>query len=182
MRMVSDSAACTIVADIDIVTTRGEMESGIIAQGDISPAGCVAKERRITVSHVEAAFCVAKECERSVSRVGPACVVKYKRVSSNGRVFGAGRVEQKRRGTDCRIGICVVEGQHSTANSGVEAAGGIQKERAPTKSCISSAGAKRTKRIAALHCREIRIAAVRYRTHCFHAQRGGKVSEQGKKH
>ena len=48
------------------------MESGIIAQGDIGPAGCVAKERRITVGHVEAAFCVAKERERSIGRVGPA--------------------------------------------------------------------------------------------------------------
>src|SRR5437773_3444149 len=97
-----------------------------------------------------------------------AAVVKDKRVGSNGRILCAACVEQKRCSAHCGIGIRVVEGQRSAANTGVEAAGWYLKERAPTKSCISSAGGEKIKRIAPFRCREIGIAAVRRRTDRLH--------------
>jgi hypothetical protein len=48
------------VADINIVIARGEIPTGLKAQGDIAPAGCVI-ERLSTVGCVEAAGLVVKE-------------------------------------------------------------------------------------------------------------------------
>src|SRR5207249_8210131 len=59
--------------------------------------------------------------------------------------------------------ICIVEDQRSTADSGVETAGGIRKERTPTEPCISSASSEKTKRVAPFGRREIGVARVRCR-------------------
>ena len=75
----------------------------------------------------------------------------------------AGGVEQQRCSAYCGIGTSVVEDQRSSANTSVEAAGRIQKERTPTKRCISSARGERAKRIAAFRCSEIGIARRRRR-------------------
>src|SRR5206468_7325211 len=85
-------------------------------------------------------------------------------VSSNGCILCAGGVEQQRCRANCRIGICVVEGQRSAAYASIETAGRIQEEGTPTKRCISSARGEKTKRIAPFRCREIRKAPVRCRT------------------
>src|SRR5205823_10839796 len=99
-----------------------------------------------------------KAADSSVAAGG---AVKGHRVGSNGGVLSAAGVEQKRCRANCGIGICVVEGQRSTANTGIEVAGAIGKERTPTEPCISSAGSERKKRIASFRCREIGKASVR---------------------
>src|SRR4030095_12392911 len=47
----------------------------------------------------------------------------------------------------CGFVISVVERPRSSANSGIEAAVGIRKQRTPTKCCISSASGVANKRI-----------------------------------
>jgi len=49
------------VADIDIAIARGEIKTGISAQGDVAAAGCVVGERSVTVGRVAVAGGVAKK-------------------------------------------------------------------------------------------------------------------------
>ena len=91
----------------------------------VEEAGGITLKRRIAIGYVKAACGVIKQGERSSCRVMAAAVVKDKRVGSNGRILCAACVEQKRCSAHCGIGIRVVEGQRSAANTGVEAAGGI---------------------------------------------------------
>ena len=51
-------------------------------------------------------------------------------------------LSNKRYRANCGIGIRVVESQRSSAYTSIEVAGGIAKERIPTKACISSAGVR----------------------------------------
>ncbi len=111
---------------------------------------------------------MAKKRERSSGRVLLGGGVIDERVSSNGCVVRACSVEQKRCSAHCGIGIRVVEGQRSAANTSVEAAGAIQEKRTPTQCCISSAGGEQTKRVAPFGSCEIGIAPFQCRTDCLH--------------
>ena len=90
------------VADIDIVTARGEIRYRLKAQGDVATAGCAIErlnpsgrvgaaglvdiERLITVGRVAEAGCIVEQCLRTHCRVEKgSCVVK-ERVSAVGRV------------------------------------------------------------------------------------------------
>src|SRR5207253_3182681 len=91
---------------------------------------------------------VVKERKGADCVIVRATVVKDKRVGSNSYVLRAAGVEQHGYSADCGIGIRGVEDQRASANSGVETAVGIAKERVPTKARISSAGGEEVKRIA----------------------------------
>src|SRR5262249_10416885 len=79
-------------------------------------------------------------------------------------------------------GIRVVDGERSTAYTGVEIAGAIAKERPPTKSRISGAGAIANERTITLKRAEVAAATIytlslRYRYkrkagECEHCERG----------
>ena len=69
------------------------------------------------------AFSVAIKRKRTGGRVSLAAIVKNERAGSVGRVVGAGGVEQKRRYTNSRIVVCVVEVKRSSTNSGIVTAG-----------------------------------------------------------
>src|SRR5262249_2560499 len=95
------------------------------------------------------------------SRINERCpVIENKRVGSNGRVVKARDVEQQRCSTNCGIGIRVVDGERSTAYTGVEIAGAIAKERPPTKSRISGAGAIANERTITLKRAEVAAATI----------------------
>src|SRR4029077_11593161 len=90
--------------------------------------------------------------------------VKDHCVCPGGRVPAAAGVEQKRCSAGCGVGTPIVQGQCSTAKTGVKAARGIEKERIPANSCVSSAAGQVKKRLAPFRCREPGIAPVRCRT------------------
>jgi len=58
---------------------------------------------------------VVGKCEGSSARVLLGGVVMYERGSSNGRVFSACRIEQKRRLADCGVGVSLIEGERAGA-------------------------------------------------------------------
>src|SRR5207247_11267648 len=121
-------------------------------------------ERFPTDGRVGAAGGIVHEGKVTDARVGAAAVVKDERIGSNGGILCAGGVEQERCRANCGIGICVVDCQRSTADTGVDTSGGIRKERTPTERCISSAGGKRIKCVASFCCREIGKTPVRWWT------------------
>ena len=172
-----------VVADDNIVIGGGNTRPGhsayahvfirsfivlerLIADSCVVVSAGVDGERTRTDGRVGAAVGVVHERKVTGGSVGRTAVVKDKRVSSNGRVVCAGGVEQKRYSADRRIGIAVVEDQCPGAYTGVEAAGGIQKERLPTERCICSTSGEGIKCIASLRCREIGITRVRGRGWC----------------
>ena len=131
-----------VVADDDIVIDAGDTRASHAAQGNVIARGYAALKRLITdgcvvVSggagserfptdgRVGAAGGVVHEGKVTSSSVGGTAFVKDERVGPNGGVLCAGGVEQERCRANCSIGICVVEGQRSTAHTGIETAGGI---------------------------------------------------------
>ena len=86
---------------------------------------------------VESTFDVTKERICAESVVIGAAVVMNKRVSSNGSVRIASGVEKQCSSANCGVVIRVGERQRSGANSRIEVAGGIGKQRIPTNSCVS---------------------------------------------
>ena len=139
-----------VMADDDIVIGDGNTRSGLSAYAYVVARGFVAHKRHITDGRVVVSARVGSERfptdgrvgaaggivhERKVTSgsVGTAAVVKHQRVGSSGGVLCAAGVEQKRRSAHGSIGICVVEDQRSTANTSIETAGAIQKERTPTE-------------------------------------------------
>ncbi len=173
-----------VVTDDDVVIGGGDTRPGHFAYATwwlvvsvfcereitggcvVVPAG-VGSERFRTDGRVEAAGGIVHERKVTGGSVGVTAVVKDERVGSNAGVVCAAGIEQQRCSAHRRIGIPVVERQRSAANTGVEAAGRIQKERTPTKPCISGACGEETKRIASFRCREIGIAPVWCRGWCW---------------
>ena len=103
----------TDVADIDIVMSRGEIGTGIRAQGDIVAAGSVKKKRTPTNGRVVVAGGVAKE-----------------RLSANGRVEAADGVELERTITVGRVvDAGSVIGERIRASGTIEKPAGVAKER-----------------------------------------------------
>ena len=168
-----------VVADDDIVIDSGDTRPGHAAQDNVIACGYVALERLITdgcvgvsggvgservtaYGGVGAAGGIVHERKVTSGSVGGTGVVKDQSIGSNGGVLCAGGVEQER----CRP-TAVLEspllGPGSSANTSIETAGGIQKERLPTECCVSSAGGERVKRVAPFGRREIGVTRVRCR-------------------
>jgi hypothetical protein len=103
MRIVLDCS--TKRADIDIVISRGEIETGSSAQCDVAAAGCIVIERIKTVGRVEAAGSVAPEGVKSGGRVGAAGSVALERTNTVGRVVGSVCVRNERQSTVGRIEV-----------------------------------------------------------------------------
>jgi hypothetical protein len=83
----------TFVADVDIVTACGEINTGARAQGDIAVARGVLKECRKTLGRVVAAGGVEEECLKTLGHVVDAGGVAKQRKTTSGRVLVAGRIE-----------------------------------------------------------------------------------------
>jgi hypothetical protein len=102
----------TWIADINIVTARGEIDTGIKPQGDVAAADGIARERSNTDGRVADAGCVGIE-----------------RYITDGRVVSSG-VAEKREGTD---GCTAIGGgigkERSIADGRIVDAGGIAKQR-----------------------------------------------------
>jgi len=179
-----------VVADNDVVIGTGNTRSGHLAYGNVVTITDVALERLITngcvvasssigskrfpsSGSVGAASGIVRESKITSGSVEAAAVVKDKSIRSNGRVLCASRIEQERCRANCGIGPCIVNGQRSSANTGIEAAGRIQKERAPTKRGVSGAGGKRTKCVTSFRCGEIWKATIRCRRRCWRRRRRG---------
>src|SRR5262249_19203871 len=173
-RVFTDSrvakAAATVKRLITIggVSSTSAEEEGVTTDRCIMISASVAEQRAITDRCVVVSGGMAGKREHSIGCVEAAAFVKDERVSSNSRVLCAGGVEQKRCSAHCGIGIRIVEGQRSAANTCVGAASAIQKERTPTKCCISRAIGDRIECVAAFRCCEIIIASVRRWTDCLY--------------
>src|SRR5205807_3561845 len=105
----------------------------LITNGCVVVSAGVGSERFPTSGRVGAAGGIVHERKVTGGRVGATPVVKDERIGSNGGVLCAAGVEQERCHANCGVGICVVEGQSSTAYTCIETAAGIQKERPPAK-------------------------------------------------
>ena len=130
------------------------------AQGSIELASAILK-CGVTHCSVGAAVNVVLQREHAHSRIGGTVVIIDQGGCSQGTVFYARGVEQKRCGTHCRIGVCIIGDQRSGAHAGVEIGGASSKQRIPTKSCISSPAGEVTQRVAPFRRRETGIATVR---------------------
>src|SRR5207302_7078033 len=172
--LTKDTVHARVVTNDDIVIHAGDTGPGhaaygnvitvaevtlerLITDGCVGASGSVGSERFPTSGRVGAAAGIVHERKITGASVGATGVVKDERIGSHSGVLCAAGVEQERCYAHRRIGASIVEGQRATANTGVETASRIQKERSPTKGCISSAGSERTKRIATFGCGEVRV-------------------------
>ena len=179
-----------MVANDDIVIDAGDTGPGHAAYGNVITVAEVTLERLITDGCVGASGSVGSERFPASGRVGAAAgivherkitgasvgatgVVKDERIGSHSGVLCAAGVEQERCYAHRRIGASIVKGQRTTANTGIETAGRIQKERSPTQCGISSADAERSKRVAPLSCCEIGITPV-HNGWCWRWHRRGR--------
>src|SRR5204863_1603560 len=67
-------ASFTFIANVDIVTARGEIDSGRIAYRDVAASRCVTGERKPTAGRVVAAGGITKERKIATGRVVVASV------------------------------------------------------------------------------------------------------------
>jgi hypothetical protein len=66
---VTRFARNALIPDVDVVITRGQVETGSGAQSDVAAAGCVALERANTVGSIVIAGCVVNERLITAGRV-----------------------------------------------------------------------------------------------------------------
>src|SRR5262249_42753881 len=112
--------ANTSVADIDIVTARGETSPCATAQCNVVVPGCIVIERSSTVGRVAIARNISVKCPNTVSRVEAAvCVVEECLITSSC--------------VDVTV-IIVIERLHT--GGGVKAASGVLIERIRTSGRI----------------------------------------------
>src|SRR5438046_1810894 len=95
-------ASNALVADVDVVVARGEIQAGAIAQGDITAASVI-KKRTVAIGHVVAAGSVAIKCLSAVGHVAAAGCVASERLPTSGRVRAAGCATKERRITSGRV-------------------------------------------------------------------------------
>ena len=188
--LTKDTVHARVVTNDDIVIDAGDTGPGhaaygnvltvaevtlerLIAEGCIGASGSVGSERFPTSGRVGAAAGIVHERKITGASVGATGVVKDERIGSHSGVLCAAGVEQERCYAHRRIGASIVEGQRATANTGIETAGRIQKQRAPTQCGIASADAERSKRVASLSCCEIGITPV-HNGWCWRWHRRGR--------
>ena len=131
-----------VVTDDDIVIGGGDARPSHAAHGNVVARGYTALERLITNGCVVvsgsvgservttyrgegAAGSVVHERKITSSGVSGTAAVKDERVGPNGGVLCAGGVEQERHRANCSVRIGGVESQRSSADTGIETAGGI---------------------------------------------------------
>src|SRR5437764_4168789 len=136
------------ITNVSVSRAINIFEKRVIPNCVVGVSAGIVKQRKGTESVVVVGAC-------------DAVAVIDKRVGSKGGVLCAGAVEQKRRSTTGRIAIRSIEVQGSAANTGVEGAGGIKRERIPTNCCVSSAGSEVEKRMAPFGGGERGVAPVR---------------------
>ena len=154
------------ITDVNIVADDIGIGTRVSAYRRKKIASAILK-RRVTHRSIAAAVSVGLQRERAYGRIAVTVVIIDQGGCSQGTVFYARGVEQKRCGAHCRIGICIVGDQRSGANAGVEIGGASSKQRIPTKSCISSPAGEVTQRVAPFRRRETGIATIRRRTECL---------------
>src|SRR5262249_20369916 len=141
----------------------------------------VALERIDPVGRVGFPAAVAKERESSVGRVAAAGIVKFKRGCSDSCVLCAGGVKQKGCSASGRIEIPEVKIKRSSANSGVEVAGGDAKQRKSTNCRVPKAQGESLKGVVSRSSGEVRIASIGRRDNCLHLlqeREGGKQQRE----
>ena|SRR5437899_1480225 len=103
-------------------------------------------------------------------------------VGSNGRVLRAAGVEQKRCRANRGIGITRVEDQRSSANTGVEAAGGDAKHRKRTKCCVPNARSESLKGVVPRRRGEVGIAPGGWRADCLRVRQKTDANQRDDKY
>jgi hypothetical protein len=155
-----------VVADVDVVTIRGEISPGVIPKCGIPAAACVVFKRVITVGRVLEADCVARErtntggavveagrvASESINTSGvvveAGCVIKKRRIPV-GRVVVAGCVASERRMTIGRVVVASCVGKERTSPIGrVFVAGCVAKERTNAGGVVVVAGCVAKERIS----------------------------------
>ncbi len=129
-------------ADIDVIATCYYVKAG----------------PKTTHDYVRRAAYIVIQCIVTDRYVEGAAIVMDEGVSSNGRVLRAAGVEQKRCRANRGIGITRVEDQRSSANTGVEAAGGDAKHRKRTKCCVPNARSESLKGVVPRSSGEVGVA------------------------
>src|SRR5438874_13728783 len=141
----------------NVITVAEVTLERLIADGCVGASGSVGCERFPTSGRVGAAAGIVHERKITGASVGATGVVKDERIGSHSGVLCAAGVEQERCYAKRRIGASIVESKRATANTGIETAGRIQKERAPTQCGIAGADAGRSKGVGLLSCCDIGI-------------------------
>lgn len=131
----------------------------VVPYSGVTNSGDVAKKSAIAGSRVLDALCIAKEGQHSIGCVAAAGGVAQKRRRANGRVSDA----------LTRALVSDIEKERAGADSCVEAAVDIAKERKPTRCCVSDAGGEILKGIGAFCRVESWIASIRRRHNRLHA-------------
>ena len=135
------------IADVDIVTARGEIVAGLIAQRYVRVAGCVVMERSFTVGRVVGPRCIRlkrtktdsrvlvsraqKKCKGTYGYVSKAIGIAIQRFFAQGCIVDARGIIRERRGTDRRVAQAV----------------GVAEKRLETDRRVADAGCEAKKRI-----------------------------------
>src|SRR5947199_8753581 len=85
-------------ADVDIATTRGEIEAGRAPQCDVTIAGVV-QERLITDSHVVVAGGIVKKCTSTKCDITAACYIVIEGLPTSSDVAAADDLAEQREST-----------------------------------------------------------------------------------
>src|SRR5262245_44508958 len=117
----------TRVANVNIVAENFWIGTCVGAQGNVEIGSAILK-RRVADRSIAVSVSVCLQRERAHSRIGGAVVVIDQGGCSKAAVSCARRVEQKACGAHCRVGIFIVGYQRSSANGGVEIAGGRDRK------------------------------------------------------
>jgi hypothetical protein len=139
----SGLAGKTFVADINVIVARCQIIAGELAQSDVEIAGCVGKERTITIGYVIVAGCVAKEGLNTNSRIAVTGCAAKEGLSTSGRVVGTGCVAIERLTTGGRVIVaaCIAKKRLKTFR-GISIAPvtfiGIRWSRWACRTCCSS--------------------------------------------
>ena len=171
-----------VSTDTDNVIGCRDVSSGRSTNGRVTATGGVGNERIKTIGRVTATNGVANERSKTVGRVGAAGGVVIERLNTVGRVHEAGGVSRERLNTVGRVlhsgsvikhcqGAhgCVlafdIEKQRTCADSGVEAGGGVAKERKRANCCVPRAGGETRQGVLPFRRVEPGITAIRRRNY-----------------
>ena len=109
------------IADSSVPVAFGVKIQRAIADRGVTLSGGVEIKRKLAIGRVELAFSIAIKGKSASGSISLAAIVGNEGGHAVGRIVGSGRVEQKRRYTNSRIVVCVVEVKRSSANSRIVA-------------------------------------------------------------
>ncbi len=166
------------IADINIVVTRREVEASVTAQCDVAAAGCVAKERFVTVTGIVAAGYVKSDGLKTGAGVAGASGVGNERLKTNGHIAAVEGGAVKRLKTDGDVmaadGVAI---ERLRADGRAAETGCMAIERIKTYRRVVGAGCEAEKRVIALGGVLVRIASVRWWVNGSHCGRKRKADE-----